>query len=353
MVHLVVVTIVAVTLSFHFFQYTNVRAEDFGKKSLLYQAMVEPDAFERIEEIRAKQIPVSPLRYNNSYTVFLNEQIERQNLQKLSELVRSTDIAQIDNSSSRTQVIIHEVLEGDTLIGIAKEYGLNLSTVLWANNLTVKSTIRPGQSIKILPTDGILYVVKKGDTISEIAKNFQAEGEKIIAYNSLKDANALKINQELLVPGGEMPAPVIQRPTSFAKALQTPPSRSSSQISSSSSSKWVWPTDWRVITQYYGWKHTGLDVDGDLRTNNYAAADGIVTYTGWRNGYGLTVEMDHGNGVKTRYAHFSKISVNIGDVLSAGDILGKTGTTGRSTGTHLHFEIIINGKFKNPLDYIR
>ena len=100
-------------------------------------------------------------------------------------------------------------------------------------------------------------------------------------------------------------------------------------------------------------EHSDNAEHGDYSTNNLAAADGVVIWAGWRNGYGLTVEIDHGNGIVTRYAHHSKIGVKVGDVVRAGDTVGKTGTTGRSTGTHLHFEVIKNGKFQNPLDYIR
>jgi len=153
------------------------------------------------------------------------------------------------------------------------------------------------------------------------------------------------------LPGGAPPSPVTTtRSTTSIATLFTAP-----QVSAPSAavSGWVWPTDWHVITQYYGWKHTGVDIDGDYTTSSYAARGGVVVYAGWRNGYGLTVEVDHGDGYMTRYAHHSKIYVSVGDVVSTGQVLAQTGTTGRSTGTHLHFEVIRNGKFQNPLDYVR
>ena len=108
--------------------------------------------------------------------------------------------------------------------------------------------------------------------------------------------------------------------------------------------KLIWPTDWRVITQYFTY-HTGVDIDGDYNTVSHAAADGVVIYSGWRRGYGMTVEINHGNGIVTRYAHNSKFYVS-GDVVSAGQTIAQTGSTGRSTGTHLHFEVIRTGGFK-------
>ena len=171
-----------------------------------------------------------------------------------------------------------------------------------------------------------------------------------MTQNNIVSADKLKIGQELLIPDGE-PYQAAHRITAPVADLFTAPSKASKPASSDGS--WVWPTDWHVITQYYGWKHTGVDIDGNYSTDNYAARSGVVIYSGWKGGYGLTVEIDHGNGYVTRYGHHSKIYVSVGDFVTAGQALGRTGTTGYSTGTHLHFEVIKNGKFQNPLDYVR
>ena len=96
-----------------------------------------------------------------------------------------------------------------------------------------------------------------------------------------------------------------------------------------------------------------MDIDGDYTTRSYAAADGVVVFSGWKGGYGLAIEIDHGNGYLTRYGHHSKNFVKVGDVVIAGQAIAQTGTTGRSTGTHLHFEVVRNGTFLNPLNFIR
>lgn len=151
-----------------------------------------------------------------------------------------------------------------------------------------------------------------------------------------------------MIPGGEPPSRSVSAiRTASVSSLFVPPPKGVP------TSGWVWPTDWRVITQYYGWQHTGLDVDGDYSTYSYASREGRVIYSGWRGGYGLTVEIDHGDGYVTRYAHHSKNFVGVGAIVNAGEAIARTGSTGRSTGTHLHFEIIKNGRFQNPLDYIR
>jgi murein DD-endopeptidase MepM/ murein hydrolase activator NlpD len=118
--------------------------------------------------------------------------------------------------------------------------------------------------------------------------------------------------------------------------------------------KLLWPTTQHSITQYYGWKHTGVDLDGDYTDAIYAAEDGTVVEAGWNSGgYGLQVVIDHGNGFKTRYGHSSKLFVKVGDKVTRGETIAMVGTTGRSTGTHLHFEVYLNGKRTNPLAYIR
>ena len=248
----------------------------------------------------------------------------------------------------REEVETYVVVEGDTLGNIAEGFGLNLSTILWANKLSYNSTIRPGQQIIILPIDGVTYKVKNGDTLSRIARSYGVEVDAILAQNNLASADRISIGMELLLPGGEPPSPAStsRSSASIANLFRAP-------SVSSADGGWVWPTDMRVITQYYGWRHTGLDVDADYTTYSYASRAGVVIFSGWRRGYGLTVEVDHGDGYVTRYAHHSENLVEVGDVVNAGNILAQSGTTGRSTGTHLHFEIIKNGKFQNPLDYLR
>jgi murein DD-endopeptidase MepM/ murein hydrolase activator NlpD len=114
------------------------------------------------------------------------------------------------------------------------------------------------------------------------------------------------------------------------------------------------PTNGHSITQYYGWKHTGVDIDGDYTSPLYAAEDGVVEVAGWQtNGYGLMVLIDHQNGFKTRYGHSSKLFVQAGDYVKRGQVIAMMGTTGRSTGTHLHFEVYVNGARVNPLAYIK
>jgi murein DD-endopeptidase MepM/ murein hydrolase activator NlpD len=332
----------------------DVRAEDFGQKSLLYQMVVQDDS--GVLEVVEAGSPVVTLGTNSSYfsgvIVDARRHIDLDFLEETATpLVGEEVLVETVDVPARSEIETYVVQEGDTLGLIAEGFGLSLSTILWSNSLSYTSTIQPGQELSILPVDGVLYTVTNGDTLSRIARSYSVDVETIMEQNGLESANRLAIGDKLLLPGGEPPSPVsTSRSSASISTLFTAPSTSAP---SAAVGGWVWPTDWHVITQYYGWRHTGLDVDGDYTTSSYAARGGVVIYSGWRSGYGLTVEIDHGDGYVTRYAHHSKNYVAVGQVVSAGQVLAQTGTTGRSTGTHLHFEVIRNGRFQNPLDYVR
>lgn len=332
-------------------QTREVRAESFGQKSILY-SLVAVDDSQTVEVVQADQRVVTT-GIQSSYLpdTILDPRAHIDFNYFAEPYVTSTtggEAAPAPSAPKRESIETYVVQEGDTLGQIADQFGLNLSTILWSNNLTFRSTIRPGQLLKILPGDGVVYAVRSADTISRIAQKYGVDADKILAENKIASADKLQIGQELLIPGGE-PFQAAPRITAPVSNLFTAPS--SKAVTTDGT--WVWPTDWHTITQYFGWRHTGVDIDGDYSTNNYAAHDGVVIYSGWRGGYGLTVEVDHGDGYVTRYGHHSKIYVSVGDVVTAGQPVGRTGTTGHSTGTHLHFEVIKNGKFQNPLDYVR
>lgn len=278
----------------------------------------------------------------------------------------------------RTGIENYTVQAGDTISTIAQRFGVDIGTVIWANGLTTRSVIRPGTTLKILPVSGVLHTVKKGDTLSKIALTYDGEVDKIIESNRLASAEALRLGEELIIPGGTPPAsaPVASRST-VATRPDVPINRIAGkaldiyqEITGKSDdreapadieedddkpkTKLLWPVPGRVITQYFGWRHTGLDIDGDYKDAIYASEDGTVEVSGWNSGgYGLQVVISHGNGMKTRYAHASKLFVKPGESVKRGQVIAMVGTTGRSTGTHIHYEVIINGKVVNPLAYTK
>lgn len=349
--------IVAIVLSVVYLNLSarSVRAEDFGQGSLLYQ-LVATDEYSELEVVEAGSLLVTfgvGSSYLTDTVVDANRHIDLDYLEEIYVKPQTgIELPEVQKEiPERNSIEIYVVEEGDTLGNIAEQFGLSLSTVLWGNKLSYNSTIHPGDELKILPVDGVLYSVKSGDTLSRISRNYGVDTDVIMTRNNLASADRLAIGTQLLLPGGEPPSPVgISRSSASISSLFGAPSKT---LSGDEARGWVWPSDWHVITQYYGWRHTGLDVDGDYTTFSYASRGGVIIYSGWRRGYGLTVEIDHGDGYMTRYAHHSKNFVSVGDVVEAGDAIAQTGTTGRSTGTHLHFEIIKSGKFQNPLDYLR
>jgi len=275
-----------------------------------------------------------------------------------------------ESQAPRTKTEYYTVRENDTISTIAANFGVNVGTILWNNNLQEKQYIRPGDVLKIPPVSGILATIKKGDTVNKLAKYYSADVDEIYSSNNITPDETLVLGTELLIPNGKPPQ-IVQTRTQIAsitKSGANAPAASAGAIASSANvkrppdadtktaakTKLLWPTPGRVITQYFGWKHIGLDIDGDYTSALYAAEDGIVEVSGWSNaGYGLMVLIDHGGGTKTRYGHASKLFVKAGDRVKRGQVIAMMGTTGRSTGTHLHFEVIINGTRVNPLGYIR
>lgn len=268
-------------------------------------------------------------------------------------------IADTDSGSdpiSRTDVIQYTVEGGDTVSTIAARFGISSRSVLWANGLGEYDYIKPGQSLKIPPQSGVLYTVKQGDTLASIVQKYKGDIDEILTANRLAVAEAIQPGMELMIPNGEVPAPpapaaptrtllggIFSRPTT----TNIPPSVSGG------AGRFVWPTPNRRINQYYrGRYHTGIDIEGHYSSPIYASAGGTVTFAAFnRSGYGLHIIIDHGNGYKTLYGHASKIFVKVGQRVERGQTIAMVGSTGRSTGTHLHFEIRTGSGFLNPLSF--
>jgi murein DD-endopeptidase MepM/ murein hydrolase activator NlpD len=241
---------------------------------------------------------------------------------------------------------------------VANSFGVSVNTILWANNLAFTSYIREGQKLIIPPTTGVLHKVAKGDTVSRIARLYSATEEAINSYNELEDGG-LKAGETIIVPGGRII--YTPKPSQSGTAYSNQTGRSSSvkvndsDIPVSSGGRMAWPSACQRISQYYrGWLHTGVDIACPWGTSVRAAESGVVTRVQYgKTGYGYNVIISHGGGKETLYGHLSKIMVSAGDRVEKGQIIANEGSTGRSTGPHLHFEIRINGSRVNPLSYIR
>lgn len=257
----------------------------------------------------------------------------------------------------RYDVEIYEVASGDSLGSIAQDFSVSIATILWENNLTPKSLIRPGDKLKIPPSTGVMHTVKSGDNVKKIATLYGAKIEEIIAFNDLNESGSnLKIGARIMVPDGIKP-----QQQAVAKIKRTDVTRVAvppASLQAPSAGGFVWPSGARMVTQYYGIRHPALDIAGPFQTPTYASKSGVVEKAscGWNSGYGCYVIIDHGGGVKTLYGHHSQLLVSPGDRVETGQTIALMGNTGRvygRTGIHLHFEVRVNGVRVNPFGYVR
>ena len=248
----------------------------------------------------------------------------------------------------RGEVVDYVVKSGDTVSSIAKMYAISVDTIIWANSLSAKTTIKTGQKLEIPPVTGIIHKVGRGETVYSIAKKYGVEPQEIVDFPFNSFANdetfALSINQSLIVPNGVMPEdkPTTPQSSSYVAVVQ-----------GAGLGSFIWPTSGK-ITQQYSWYHPAVDI-ADKSGPGIASSDSgtVVSVIYSRLGYGNHVIVDHGNGFKTLYAHMNKIYVSAGDRVAQGQSIGQMGSTGRSTGAHLHFEIIKNGIKLNPLTILK
>ena len=241
-------------------------------------------------------------------------------------------------SGLRHEVVNYVVQEGDTPFDIAIKFSINTDTVLWANNLKDGDLIKPGQQLTILPINGVRVKIVAKDTLASLAKKYNGKVEEIISYNNLADDN-LKAGNYLIIPNGEMPTPVSSKSTPLPPSKITAPTIGGNWL--------IAPTTGTNWGKLHG--QNGVDVANACGTAIYAAAAGKVTLAdsaGWNDGYGKYIMIKHPNGVVTLYAHASQLLVNAGEQVAQGQLIALMGTTGRSTGCHLHFEV--RGA-KNPL----
>lgn len=254
------------------------------------------------------------------------------------------------------EIITHVVAEGETLSDIALRYGLDVTTILWENSITESTTLKPGMDLRILPVDGIRHQVARGETIYTVARRYgldESQAQLIVDYpfnEFLNDETfELAAGQNLMVPDGVRPqarAAVQQR--TAPRAVLTPDAGSVTATGS-----FVWPASGQ-ISQGYRFYHRAIDISNRSAGPILAADSGVVIGSGWldNSGYGNRILIDHGNGYITLYAHLSTIQVVDGQRVNRGDVIGQMGTTGRSTGIHLHFEIRQGGVLHNPLSFL-
>ncbi len=351
--------------------YTEPINEDAGRDALVYK-IIGIENIELIEDTSPITESATVFSYADSATqvsrrTFTESQRrDEEDGNQVSGLATTQDgtvlvkpgLATTENSeSTRTTVRDYIVQDGDSIGKIATNFNITVNTILWANNLTFNSYIKPGQTLVIPPTSGVMHTIARGDTLAKIAQKYDATEAQIRDFNTIEN-EGLVIGQRIMVPGGR----VIEtaKPRQPARAVASAPAGRSSTSSvepatPAGSGAMTWPSACRRISQYYrGWIHTGVDIACPFGTPIRAAEGGVVSLVQYsRTGYGYHVIINHGGGVQTLYGHMSTISVEAGQRVTKGETIGLEGSTGRSTGPHLHFEVRINGAKTNPLSYVR
>ena len=231
------------------------------------------------------------------------------------------------DSGYNTQISTYVVREGDTISSVSRMFNVSVNTILWANNLNSRSFLKVGQTLTILPVTGISYTIKKGDTLKSIAGKYNAEVIDILNYNDLTLSTPLSIGDSIIIPDVELSASEIAQ----SKVLST------NRVISGFIRPIVGGTKTQGIHGY-----NGIDLAATMGTPIVASAGGTVIISrtsGWNGGYGNYIVISHPNGTQTLYGHNSRKLVSAGQRVTQGETIALMGSSGNSTGSHVHFEI--------------
>ncbi len=235
--------------------------------------------------------------------------------------------ASAEPARNSNEISVYVVREGDSLSQIAEMYGVTTNTIKWANDIVSSTGIQPGDTLVILPIAGVQHTVEKGDTLASIIDDYDADTEEVLAFNGLTADTVLAVGDELMIPGGELHS--------------APAASAARSVASGGSSSLTHPAPGAVRTQgIHGYNAVDLAAAHGSPIRAAGSGEVIIAKTsGWNGGYGNYIVVRHGNGVQTLYSHLSSVHVAVGDWVNAGATIGGMGSTGRSTGTHLHFEV--------------
>lgn len=251
-------------------------------------------------------------------------------------------------NTSSDQVSVYVVRKGDSVSAVAEMFGVSVATVLSANDMKKGEKLVEGDVLVILPISGIEHTVTKGQTLKGVANLYKIPVEDIVAYNGLTTEAKLAIGDELVIPGADMLEEVKKPVSSPTVAAKNDANYYAANPTKSTSGYFINPLPTGRKTQgLHGPGKRGVDIGAPTGAPIYASATGtvLIAKTGWSGGYGNMVILQHANGTRTLYAHMSKLGTTTGARVTQGEIIGYVGSTGRSTGPHLHFEVF---NAKNP-----
>lgn len=269
-----------------------------------------------------------------------------------SDYLSSMPIIEMEGADVRSSIVKYVVQNGDTVWSIASKYNITTDTIRYNNKLEDENSVKPGQTLVILPVSGVLHTVGRNDTLAGIAARYEVSEALIIAQNDLY-GETIKAGMQLIVPNGEIPDAPKPKPVPTTTSGSSSSGSGGSYGSSDrayATGRFLFPTSAKAF--YNGYHYWAIDITNDCGTPIWAADSGRVVEAkyGYNGGYGNTILIDHGNGYQTRYAHMSRLAI-IGGYVRRGQVIGYMGSTGRSTGCHLHFEIISGGARLNPMRF--
>lgn len=258
----------------------------------------------------------------------------------------------------RYDLIQHTVARGDSVFAIAKAFNVTPETLLWANYDSLNDdphALRPGQVLNVPPVNGVFYQWEEGDTLQSVADEFKSNMDDILNW----PGNKFDLTNPQVQPGDWVMVPDGRRefrqwiiPTIASGRSGTAQARGSACPGGAvGSGAFVWPADNNYLSGNDYWSgHLGIDIAAGEGAAVYAADSGVVTMSagGWNYGYGNVIQINHGNGYATLYAHLSQRNVSVCQSVSRGQVIGLAGNTGNSFGAHLHFEVRQGGGFVNP-----
>jgi murein DD-endopeptidase MepM/ murein hydrolase activator NlpD len=273
---------------------------------------------------------------------------------------RKARVAALREQVHPLKVISYVVATGDSLWSIANSQNLEVDTLVGSNTFKNSSMLHPGVVLRIPNQDGIFYKFKNGDKIESVAKRYQVSVDKIRKVNPTVDLVSLKTGNEIFLPGAR-PEAIAESYVAEKKSISSAGKNSKGSIQKTSRS-FRWPVMGKINSPF-GWRrhpitrrrdfHTGLDIKASRGTVIRSSREGQVVYSGWMGGYGKVVVVEHSGGQSTLYAHCSSLLVKQGTKISVGQNIARVGSSGRTTGPHLHFEVRNGNSPVNPLQYLK
>lgn len=300
------------------------------------------------------------------------ERLKKEKLEKEKELKAAKK-----KEENKLKMTTYVVKRGDTIYTVSKKTGVKSDVILENNPKISKKSLKVGTKLNIPSKNGIYYVVKRGETLSSIAEKYDVSVKDIMKINELKKKR-IKTGTKIFIENPDVKfakkseiikieketLKLAKKSSKFknaAKMAKAEREEIREEISESGGGSFKWPCAWKGVSSPYGSRlhpvmrryvfHEGVDLNGRTGDSVYAAKSGTVIYAGWKTGYGKLIMIEHSDGYTTRYGHLSQISVSKGDRVERGSYIGAIGSTGRSTGPHLHFEIRKNGNTVDPMRY--